>query len=181
MKNFEQLPLLKNMIDMVKKLFPYLSIDMVMVWLIIMSKPGDGFQKWHKDFALGTKTTKTIDVNLFMMKRSDLLGRPNCVFNSSENAEGKEANKPSLEDDKDNTLIADSAHSCTHSCREEVIAKKNCKQQSSAMKAIEQCEKEQFLVDEIHLGSCSPLPFTKPQPYTLFSLSTVESHMEYLC
>jgi hypothetical protein len=38
----------------------------------------------------------------------------------------------------------------------------------------------QFLVVEMRLGSCSPLPITKPQPYTLFSLSTVESHMEYL-
>ncbi len=38
----------------------------------------------------------------------------------------------------------------------------------------------QFLVFEMRLGSCGPLPITKPQPYTLFSLSMVESHMEYI-
>jgi hypothetical protein len=41
------------------------------------------------------------------MKRSDLLGGPNCVFNSSDNDEGNsanKANKASSEDDKDNTL-----------------------------------------------------------------------------
>jgi hypothetical protein len=59
---FQQLLLLKELIDTFEKLFPYLSIDMV--WLLIKSKPGAGFQRWHKDFALGHKITKTIVVNL---------------------------------------------------------------------------------------------------------------------
>jgi hypothetical protein len=99
-----------------------------MAWLLIKSKPSDDFQKWHKDFALGTKSTKTIVVNLFMMKISDLLGGPYCFFNSSDNDEGNKAYKPSSEDDKDNTLSADSAHSHAHShaffCHEEAMAKR---------------------------------------------------------
>ncbi len=127
------------MIDAVEKLFPYLSIDIV--WLIIKSKLGYGFQKWYKDFALGTKITKTIVVNLFTIKRSDLLGGPICVFNSSDNDEGTDANKPSWEDDKDNTLSAGSAHSRAHYRCKEAMAKKNCKQQLSAIKAMKQCGK----------------------------------------
>ncbi len=38
----------------------------------------------------------------------------------------------------------------------------------------------QFLVDKMRLGSCSPLPFIKTPTLHTFSLSTVESQMEYL-
>ncbi len=134
-KKFQQLQLLKKLIDTFEKLFPYLSIDMV--WLLIKYKPGAGFQRWHKDFAVGNKITKTIFVNLFTMKRCNLLGGPDCFFNISDNDEGNKANKPSLEDDKDNALSQNSAH--LH-C-EEAMAKKNCKQQTSAIKAMKQCGK----------------------------------------
>jgi hypothetical protein len=118
-KKFQQLPLLKELIDTFEKLFPFLSIDMV--WLLIKSKPVAGFQRWHKDFALGKKITKTIVVNFFTMKRCDLLGGPDCFFNISDNDEGNKANKPSSEDDKDNALSQNSAH--LH--RVEAVAKKN--------------------------------------------------------
>jgi hypothetical protein len=134
-KKFQQLQLLKEVIDTFEKLFPYLSI--YMVWLLIKSKPGAGFQRWHKDFALGNKITKTIVVNLFTMKRCDLLGGPDCFFNISDNDEGNKANKPSSEDDKNNKLSQNNAHLR----RGEAMEKKNCKQQTSAIKAMKQCGK----------------------------------------
>jgi hypothetical protein len=57
------------------------------------------------------------------MKRSDLLGSPNCVFNISDNDEGNKANKPSSEDDKDKTLSADCDHSHAHFHCEEAMSK----------------------------------------------------------
>jgi hypothetical protein len=108
-----------------------------MVWLLIKSKPGAGVQRWHKDFALGHKITKTIDVNLFTMKRCDLLGGPDCFFNISDNDEGNKANKQSLQDDNNNSISQNSAHLY----HVEAMAKKNCKQQTSAIKAMKQCGK----------------------------------------
>jgi hypothetical protein len=53
-------------------MFPYLTVDMV--WLIVKSKPGSGFQKWHRDFYLDEKIVKIIVVNLGSMKRSEVPG-----------------------------------------------------------------------------------------------------------
>jgi hypothetical protein len=53
-------------------MFPYFTVDMA--WLIIKTKPGSGFQKWHRDFYLDKKIVKTIVVNLGSMKRSELPG-----------------------------------------------------------------------------------------------------------
>jgi hypothetical protein len=46
-KHFNQVPLLKNLVDTFETMLPYLSVDMV--WLLRKSKEGDGFQGWHKD------------------------------------------------------------------------------------------------------------------------------------
>ena len=62
-----------------------LSLTIDLVWLIIKSKPGSGFQSWHRDFYLDKKITKTVVINLGVMKRSDLLGGPTCVFINSDN------------------------------------------------------------------------------------------------
>jgi hypothetical protein len=51
MTNFTQVLLLKNLVDAFKTMFPYHSVDLV--WLPRISKEGDGFQGWHKDFSLG--------------------------------------------------------------------------------------------------------------------------------
>ncbi len=59
---FDQVLLIKILLDTFVALFPYLSINMV--WLLCKSKPGDGFQGWHRDLALGVKITKTIVMNL---------------------------------------------------------------------------------------------------------------------
>ena len=62
---------------------PSLTIDLM--WLIIKSKQGSGFQSWHRDFYLETsKITKTVVINLGVMKRNDLLGGPFCVFINSD-------------------------------------------------------------------------------------------------
>jgi hypothetical protein len=45
-KHFNQVPLLKNLVDTFETLLPYLSIDLV--WLLPKSKEGDGFQGWQK-------------------------------------------------------------------------------------------------------------------------------------
>ncbi len=101
-----------------------------MVWLLIKSKSRVGFQRWHKEFALGHKITKSIVAN-------DLFGGPDCFFNISDNDEGNKANKQSLEDDNNNSLSQNSAHLR----RVEAMAKKNRKQQMSAIKAMKQCGK----------------------------------------
>ncbi len=133
---FHQLPLLKNLVNTFEKLYPYLSIDMV--WLLIKSKPSAGFQRWHKDFILGHKITKTNVVNLFTIKRCDLLGGPDCFFNIRDNDEGNKAKEQSLEDDNNNSL---SQNSSAHLRHVEAMAKKNHKQQTSAVKAMKQCGK----------------------------------------
>jgi len=69
---FEQVPLIKNLVDQFCNLFLHLGIDQV--WLIVKSKRGSGFQVWHRDFYLNPKIVRTIVVNLGAMKRSDVPG-----------------------------------------------------------------------------------------------------------
>jgi hypothetical protein len=69
---FNQVQLIWNLVDMFCVMFPYLTVDMV--WLIVKSKPGSGFQKWLRDFYLDKKIAKTIVVNLGSMKRSEVPG-----------------------------------------------------------------------------------------------------------
>jgi hypothetical protein len=59
---FNQVPLLKNLVDTFETMLPYLSINLV--WLLRKSKEGDGFQGWHKDFYMGGQITKTIAINV---------------------------------------------------------------------------------------------------------------------
>ena len=61
-KHFNQVPLLKNLVDTFETMLPYLSINLV--WLLHKSKEGDGFQGWHKDFYMGGQITKTIVINV---------------------------------------------------------------------------------------------------------------------
>ena len=70
---FEQVPLIKNLVDEFCKEYPHLSIDQV--WLIVKSKQGSGFQDWHRDFYLNEKITRTIVINLGAMERSDVPGK----------------------------------------------------------------------------------------------------------
>ncbi len=61
-KYFNQVPLLKNLVDTFETMLPYLSINLV--WLLHKSKEGDGFQGWYKDFYMGGWITKTIVINV---------------------------------------------------------------------------------------------------------------------
>ncbi len=69
---FNQVQLIRNHVDTFCVMLPYLTVDMV--WLIVKSKPGSGFQKWHRHFYLDKKIVKTIVVNLGSMKRSEVPG-----------------------------------------------------------------------------------------------------------
>jgi hypothetical protein len=96
---FNQVPLIRNLVDMFCVMFPYLTVDMV--WLIVKSKPGSGFQKWHRDLYLDKKIVKTIVVDLGSMKRSELPGvafgklrkSPPEINNETMKGEGKSAMK----------------------------------------------------------------------------------------
>jgi len=76
---FHEAPLLMRLVDTVTDMLQYLTIDMV--WIIVKSKPGSGFQSWHQDFNLNKKITKTIAINLGAVKRSCLVAH--CAKSSS--------------------------------------------------------------------------------------------------
>ena len=78
---FHEAPLLMRLVDKFTDMLQYLTIDMV--WIIVKSKPGSGFQSWHQDFNLNEKITKTIVINLGAVKRSALLGGPLCELVNS--------------------------------------------------------------------------------------------------
>ena len=59
---FDSVPRIKELAKMFEDKFNHLRIDSV--WLIMKSSCKDGFQSWHRDFALGNKITTTIVVNV---------------------------------------------------------------------------------------------------------------------
>jgi hypothetical protein len=63
---------MQNLVDTFCLKVPNLTVDMV--WIIVKSKLGSGFQSWHRDFYLDEKIVKTIVVNLVSMKRSEVPG-----------------------------------------------------------------------------------------------------------
>jgi hypothetical protein len=84
---FHEAQLLNKLVDTFTEMLQYLTIDMV--WVIVKSKPGCGFQTWNQDFNLIKKITKTIVINLGAMKRSDLLGGPLRKVVNRENKDNK--------------------------------------------------------------------------------------------
>ncbi len=70
-KHFDQVPLLKNLVDpyTFETMLPYLSVNLV--WLLRKSKEGDVFQGWHKDFYMSGQITKTTVVNLGSKEREN--------------------------------------------------------------------------------------------------------------
>jgi hypothetical protein len=96
---FLKVPLMNELVNTLVERFPYLTIDMV--WLIHKKKTGDGFQKWHKDFALGAKITNTVVVNLACINKSatcNLEQEPKAMGNNSrrEDTIDLETNQKSL-------------------------------------------------------------------------------------
>ncbi len=61
-KHFNQVPLLKNLVDTFETMLSYLPVNLV--WLLCKSKESNGFQGWHKDFCMGGLITKTIVINV---------------------------------------------------------------------------------------------------------------------
>ena len=59
---YDQVPKLENLVRMFERKFNHLCIDSV--WLILKDTCEDGFQGWHRDFALGAKITTTIVINV---------------------------------------------------------------------------------------------------------------------
>ncbi len=62
-KHFNQVPLLKNLVDTFETMFLIFPSTWY-VWLLRKSIEGDGFQGWHKDFYMGGQITKTIVINV---------------------------------------------------------------------------------------------------------------------
>jgi hypothetical protein len=65
----DKVPLIKELVNTFVDLFPYLSIDIML--LLHKKISGDGFQGLHKDLALGSKITKTIVVSLACIIKSE--------------------------------------------------------------------------------------------------------------
>ncbi len=124
-----------------------LKVEIDMVWLIVMYKPGSGFQSWHQDFNLNEKITKTIVIHLGAVKRSDLLGGPLVCEVISENKDNEAKvsacdilggqmlrgfiNSDS-EDNEGKVRMETERH-------DDTMAKRNRKQASQAIKAMKQC------------------------------------------
>ena len=148
---FHEAPLLNKLVDTFTEMLQYLTIDMV--WLIVKSKPGSGFQSWHQDFNLNEKITKTIVINLGAVKRSDLLGGPLCKVVNSENKDNKGKVSASdilggqmcvfinseKEDNKGKVSALKGTETETERRDDAMVAKRNCKQESHTIKAMKQC------------------------------------------
>jgi len=59
---YHQVPLLENLVRMFEQKFNHLCIDSI--WLLQKENCEDGFQGWHRDFALGQKITTTNVINV---------------------------------------------------------------------------------------------------------------------
>ncbi len=65
-KDFHLLKQLIEFVVTVESLHNHIKIDSI--WIMAKSKYNNGFQRWHKDFQLGTKITTTIVVNIGVQK-----------------------------------------------------------------------------------------------------------------
>jgi hypothetical protein len=146
---FDEAPLLNQLVDTFTEMLQYLTIDMV--WLIVKSKPGSGFQSWHQDLNLNEKITKTFVINLGAVKRSDLLGGPLREVVFCEDNEAKVSARDILggqnilggqmlcgfikSDSEDN----EGKMSVETERRDDAMAKRNRKQESQAIKAMKRC------------------------------------------
>ena len=65
---FDSVPKIRALVQLFEEIFDHLRIDSV--WLMTKCYSNDGFQTWHRDFALGNKITTTIVVNVGSFKSS---------------------------------------------------------------------------------------------------------------
>ena len=59
---FDDVPRIRELVQIFEAKFEHLCVDSV--WLLKKMSSNDGFQGWHRDFALGQKITTTIVVNV---------------------------------------------------------------------------------------------------------------------
>ena len=59
---FDNVPRIRELVQIFEEQFEHLRVDSV--WLLKKKNSNDGFQGWHRDFALGQKITMTIVVNV---------------------------------------------------------------------------------------------------------------------
>ena len=59
---FHNVPRIRELVKISEAQFEHLCVDSV--WLLKKKNSNDGFQGWHRDFALGQKITTTIVVNI---------------------------------------------------------------------------------------------------------------------
>ena len=59
---FDDVPRIRELVHIFEAKFEHLRVDSV--WLLKKMSSNDGFQGWHRDFALGQKITTTIVVNV---------------------------------------------------------------------------------------------------------------------
>lgn len=59
---FDDVPRIRELVQIFQAKFEYLRVDSV--WLLKKMSSNDGFQGWHRDFALGQKITTTMVVNV---------------------------------------------------------------------------------------------------------------------
>lgn len=59
---FSLLKQLDAFVRYVEDLHTHITVDSI--WIMAKSKTNNGFQRWHKDFELGTKITTTIVINV---------------------------------------------------------------------------------------------------------------------
>ena len=144
--SFTKLHFFNKLVNTFTEMLQYLTIDMV--WVIVKSKPGSGFQTWHQDFNLNEKITKTIVINLGAVKRSDLLGGPLRKVVNSENKdnEAKLSARDILgghmlcgfinSESKDNEGKVRAMKGKETEQRDDAMAKRNRKQWTQAKKAM---------------------------------------------
>jgi len=63
---FDNVPRIRDLVHIFENKFEHLRVDSV--WLLKKTSSNDGFQGWHRDFALGQKITTTIVVNVGCME-----------------------------------------------------------------------------------------------------------------
>jgi hypothetical protein len=63
---FDKVPRIRELVHIFEAKFEHLCVDSV--WLLKKISSNDGFQGWHRDFALGQKITTTIVVNVGSFK-----------------------------------------------------------------------------------------------------------------
>ena len=67
-KKFHQVLLIQKLVDQFTIMYPFLTVNLV--WIIVKSKWGSGFQSWHRDFFLDPKIINSLPAKLFRREQN---------------------------------------------------------------------------------------------------------------